>query len=109
MGTVASIIMWHCHNVCTIHDKDTKLTSVFLKMSPNHSHKKNSNGCWGSSWNSKLAIHDCEPAIVQVQNPIWVKGRQWRGLVRQWRVLGQYFLQIISLNTLVDVARTSGE
>ena len=24
----------HCHNVCRIHDKDTKLTSVFLKMSP---------------------------------------------------------------------------
>ena len=31
IGTVASIITWHCHNVCTIHDKDTKLTSVFLK------------------------------------------------------------------------------
>ena len=36
IGTVASIITWHCHNICTIHDKDTKLTSVFLKMSPVH-------------------------------------------------------------------------
>ena len=33
--SVASIITWHCHNVCKIHDKDTKLTSLFLKMSPN--------------------------------------------------------------------------
>ena len=23
----------HCHNVCTINDKDTKLTSLFLQMS----------------------------------------------------------------------------
>ena len=25
----------HSHNVCTLHDKDTKLTSLFLQMSPN--------------------------------------------------------------------------
>ena len=33
IGTVTSIIICHCHNVCTIHYKDSKLTSVFLKMS----------------------------------------------------------------------------
>ena len=45
IGTVTSIITWHCHNVCTIHDKDTKLTSVFLKMSPN------------STWNSQGSLY----------------------------------------------------
>ena len=30
IGIVASIISWHNHNVYTIHDKHTKLTSVFL-------------------------------------------------------------------------------
>ena len=30
IGTVASIT-WYCHNVCKIHNKDTKLISVFLK------------------------------------------------------------------------------
>ena len=37
IGTVASIITWNCHNVCTVQDKYTKLTSVFLKISPNSS------------------------------------------------------------------------
>ena len=29
IGIVASIISWHCHNVCTIHDKHTKLMVDF--------------------------------------------------------------------------------
>ena len=30
IGTVASIITWHCHNVC-VHDKDTNLLHFSLK------------------------------------------------------------------------------
>ena len=30
IGIVASIIFWHCQNVCTIRDKHTKFTSGFL-------------------------------------------------------------------------------
>ena len=78
IGTVASILTWHCHNVCTIHDKDTKLTSVFLKCHPIHPgvHKDPSIGVRlratydtlmaamvVSSLNSKLAIL-YKPAII---------------------------------------------
>ena len=63
--------------IATIHDKDTKLTSVFLKMSPNSSWNSQGSlyrrsdlglptmlyGCHGSSWNSKLVILD-KPAII---------------------------------------------
>ena len=57
IGIVASIITWNCHNVCTVHDKYTKLTSVFLKMSPN------------SSWNSQGSLYRCSdlglPTILE--------------------------------------------
>ena len=36
IGIVASIISWHCHNVCTMHEKDTKLTKFSLKCHPIH-------------------------------------------------------------------------
>ena len=72
IGTVSSIITWHCHNVCTIHDKDTTLTSSLLKMSPNSSwdSTKGSRADYnilmavGVVANKKLAILGCEPAIV---------------------------------------------
>ena len=36
IGTVASIITWHCHNDCTIHDKGKKLLLFSLKCHPFH-------------------------------------------------------------------------
>ena len=36
IGIVASIVSWHCHNVCTIHDKTLKLLQFSLTWDPIH-------------------------------------------------------------------------
>ena len=88
----------HCHNVCRVHDKTQNLLLFSLKYHPIYP---------GIHKDPSIGVNLNEPAIIEVRSLKSLgKGSFWGR--------GQILLQIIRLNTLVDVirvpqVRTSGE